>query len=292
MHTAEQSIIAFGLSLWSNNAILIGIIALVVPLIGGSLATYKTKKTLSIISITCAFICCGLILFAFFCNKEWCIVPNLYGKTYSNAIDTLYSNGLEGFELLASSSRSQEDVNVVWQSKEKDSIISRGEIVFIVLDDNTKYEKKPASKSIGPIDSRMWTWDKHNNTIRMMLPQTYSTMKSNDPNAITFDIYVDSLATTLELIVIDYIDTNRNYLQINLKTFEDYSFVGRLCANDENDPKMQCVKTTSINGAMLLPIVMNDNYYGFYFSFYDEDGNHYDHAIPIEFISEYEWNHT
>lgn len=289
MHTAEQSIIALGLSLWNNNAVLIGIVALIVPLIGGSLATYKKQRALSIISITCAFICCCLIFFASFCNKEWCIVPNLYGKTYSNAIDTLYSNGLEGFELLASFNRTQDDAYVVWQSKEKDSIISKGEIVFIVLDDNTKYEINPIAKSLGPIDSRMWTWDKYNNTIRMMLPQTYSIMKSNDPNTITFDVYVACLATTLEQIVIDYIDSSRNNLQISSKEFEDYSFVGRLFANNENDPKMQCIQTTSVNGAILLPVIMKDDSYSFYFSFYDADGNHYDHAIPIKFVSEYEW---
>lgn len=287
MHTITQSIIAFGLSLWSNNSIFIGIVALIVPLVGGSLATYKKQRTLSLISIICACICCSLILFASFCNKKWCFVPNLYGKTYSNAIDTLYSNGIEGFELLAFSSGSQNNGNVVWQSKEKDSITSREEIVFFVLDDNTKYEKNPASKFFGPIDSRMWTWEKHNNSIRMMLPQTYSTMKSNDPNAITFDIYVDSLVTTLEQIVLDYLDSTRIDLQINSNAFEDYFFVGKLYANNENDPKMKCIQTASVNGVILLPVIMKDDNYGFCFSFYNHDGNHYDHAISITLIPEY-----
>lgn len=287
-----QPIIALGLSLWDYIEIVIGITTLTVPLIGGSWVTREKHERLFNVSVACACIGCILIMYASICNHKWCVVPNLYGKSYSNAINTLYDSGLNGMELLPMPKQLDEYSNVVWQSKEKDSISLKGTTVFFVLDNNTKYEKSPISKPLGPIDSRIWSWEKCDAKIKLMLPQTYSTMKTDKPNAVTFDVYVECLAETLVEIVMDYCDSNRIDVQINPQKFEDYSFVGRLHANDENDPKMQCVKTASINGAILLPIIMKDNDYGFCFSFYDEDGNHYDHVIPIEFISEYEWNHT
>lgn len=291
MHSTGQRLVALGIVLWEYNLILDIIFALV-----SSVAIDQWKKHQKHLcafwaSASCALICIVLIVFSAVCDRIWCIVPNLYSQSYSDAIESLYDSGLKGTELLPVSNQFNEKSNVVWQSNEKDSVSRKGKTVFFILDDNTKYEKSSASKSLGSIDSRRWTWEKHGNhgnIIKLMLPKTYTNMRTDKPNTVTFDVYAQCLGETLEEIVMDYCNSNTQSLQINSQKLEDYFLIGRLCANDKSDAKMQYIQTTSVRGTILLPVIMKDDGYGFYFSFYDQDGNHYDHAVLIELISEYE----
>ena len=59
-----------------------------------------------------AFLCCSI-------HEKWTVVPNLYGLTYDDALNTLYSNRLKGQLVLASTNRdlSKSDSRVVWQSQ-------------------------------------------------------------------------------------------------------------------------------------------------------------------------------
>lgn len=287
-----QTIITLGISLAEYTDVIIGITSIILTLIGCTFITHDKNKTLLWISLSCAALCILLCMFAWCCNRHWCIVPNLYGKSYGDAIISLQDHNLDGIVLLplSNESISKENARIVWQSKEKDTVSAKEKTVFVVLDNNFGYEHNSLSKPLGFFDDREWTWVKRNNTIFIKQPIAYGNMKSTSPNAIAFDVYADSMSATLETILMDYLDTNKHNLQIKPGAFDDYLFIGKLCAYDNHDYRMRSIETTTVKGTMLVPAVIHNYNYGFYFSFYDEDGKHYDQSIPIVFLSEYQWN--
>ena len=284
--------IADFLSLLEYTDEIIGITAIVIALFGYTIAsTAKDKDSLRVLTTYCVAACCILVVLANWVNKNWCVVPNLYGRSYSDAIALLQDNDLDCTVLLSSSNEnlSHENVRVVWQSRERDTVSRKGETVFVVLDNNFGYEYNPLSKPLGFIDGRDWLWKKHNSTIFVQMPLAYENMKTSAPQAIVFDVYATSFAATLEIIVTDYLESNIIDIQIEYGTFDDYLFVGKLCTYNTQDYHMKSTDAESLNGKILLPTVIHNDSYVFYFSFYDQEGNHYDHAIPIKFVSEYEW---
>ena len=292
MSSFSQSIIKIGISLTDYTDVIIGITAIILALIGCTFIPHDDNKKLFWISLSFVGVCVALCGFAGFCNQHWCIVPNLYGKSYGDAIISLQDHDLDGIALLplSNESISEENARIVWQSRERDTVSAKGKTVFVVLDNNFGYEHNSLSKPLGLIDDREWTWVKRNNTIFIKQPISYGNMRTTSPNAIAFDIYTDSISAALETILMDYLDTNKHNLQIKPGAFDDYLFIGKLCAYDNHDYRMRSIETTTVKGTMLVPAVIHNYNYGFYFSFYDEDGKHYDQSIPIVFLSEYQWN--
>lgn len=271
---------------------IIGITALIMSFLSCIISSDgQSKESFLRLLKYCVVACCVLVGLTLWIGEKWSVVPDLYGLTYNDAVNELHDNDLLCIVLLSSSDdiRTGQDLRVVWQSSVKNSVSRKGDSIFIILDNNFGYEYNPISKPIGFIDGRDWEWIKQNNAVSIRLPVPYENMKGSTTTAIAFDVYADCLASTLEAIAMDYIDSNPIVIPIGSKSLNDYVFVGKICAYNNNDYRIKAVNTTLANGTIFLPIVMNDDYYGFHFSFYDEDGNHYDHSIPIKFLSEESW---
>ena len=85
-----------------------------------------------------AFLCCSI-------HEKWTVVPNLYGLTYDDALNTLYSNRLKGQLVLASTNRdlSKSDSRVVWQSQASQLIIPTQTKISFVIDDAFSLNSTP-----------------------------------------------------------------------------------------------------------------------------------------------------
>ena len=85
-----------------------------------------------------AFLCCSI-------HEKWTVVPNLYGMTYDDALNTLYSNRLKGQLVLASTNRdlSKSDSRVVWQSQASQLIIPTQTKISFVIDDAFSLNSTP-----------------------------------------------------------------------------------------------------------------------------------------------------
>ena len=273
---------------------IVGITAIIITLFGCTVAaTTKDKDSLLLLSKYCVAVCCILIFLAYQFNQKWCIVPNLYGRSYNDAMNSLNDAGLEGIVLLPLSNASiaEQDARVVWQSSEKDTVEVKGNRVFVVLDNNFGYEYNPLYKPLGVIDGREWPWLRNNNTVFIRLPSIYESTSIEYSTSKSFGVYTECLAATLESIVVDYVEANAFNIQIEPGTLAEYMFVGKMCAYGSRDYQTSAVKTESLPGNIFLPVIIQDASYHLYFSFYNEIGTHYDHYIPIVFIPEKDWKY-
>ena len=203
---------------------------------------------------------------------------------------------LKGTVLLSPSNYdivSSED-RIVWQSKESGSITARGDTIYIVIDNCFGYEYNSIHKPISFIDPREWKWEEDSGRVRICLPNGYVNSRLMNPYALTFDVYSDSLAITLQKAVDEYIDSAAHSVRGELRwNIGDFNFIGKLVTQNPNESeyRIKCleVEGDQYSGELFLPAVLYHEDYTLFFSFYDTSGNHYDGSLPIYFVSEYAW---
>ena len=273
---------------------IIGIVAIVITIILSS-SNSDTKKRI-IISAAISVGSLLLIGLSLYTSSKYSVVPNVYGLSFEAAMNQFNNAELKGTVLLAPSNLdivSSED-RIVWQSKESGSIAARGDTIYIVIDNCFGYEYNPIHKPVSFIDTREWNWQEDNGWVRICLPNGYVNSRITNPYALTFDVYSDSLAITLQTVVDEYIDSAAHPIRGELRwNIGDFRFIGKLATQDPNESehRIKCleVEGDQYSGELFLPAVLYHEVYTLFFSFYDTTGNHYDGSFPIYFVSEYTW---
>ena len=273
---------------------IIGIVAIVITIILSS-SNSDTKKRI-IISAAISVGSLLLIGLSLYTSSKYSVVPNVYGLSFEAAMNQFNNAELKGTVLLAPSNLdivSSED-RIVWQSKESGSIAARGDTIYIVIDNCFGYEYNPIHKPVSFIDTREWNWQEDNGWVRICLPNGYVNSRITNPYALTFDVYSDSLAITLQTVVDEYIDSAAHPIRGELRwNIGDFRFIGKLATQDPNESehRIKCleVEGDQYSGELFLPAVLYHEVYTLFFSFYDTNGNHYDGNTPIYFVSEYAW---
>ena len=79
----------------------------------------------------------GLSVTSWHVYKKWTIVPNLYGRTYDDAMGALYDSRLNGQLALAetNSNLASSDSRIVWQNYDSNAILCAGTTVSFLIDD-------------------------------------------------------------------------------------------------------------------------------------------------------------
>ncbi len=81
-------------------------------------------------------------------HNVWTIVPNLYGRTYDDAMSILYEHRLNGQLALASTNNdlSDSDSRIVWQSYEEGKPIKVGTTISFLIDDRFSLDSIPLNQ--------------------------------------------------------------------------------------------------------------------------------------------------
>lgn len=276
------------LSLLEYTDEIIGITAIIVTLLvtNGD----DTKTSFLKLAKRCVFVCTILCILVFSFSQKWCFIPDLYGQSYSIAMESLQNVGIQGVELLPQSHNPEElDVRVVWQSKEKGSISAKEDTVFMVLASIGGYEYNPLHIDTSKIHENDWIWIEDQGIIKIQLPSVYSNIRHDQYDSVTFEILSDKLGIVLESVILNTLSEVTSVIKEDM--IDQYHLVGKLYAHNKEDYRTKEIQVSFMDGILFLPVVMYDDDYNLSFSFYDKENNHYDHSIPVQFIPEVLWDY-
>lgn len=235
-------------------------------------------------------------------DAQYCKIPNIYGMTYDDAINSLHEAGLKGRLALSSTNTnlSSADVRVVWQSREASSVDSKGAVVNFVIDDCFAMEYMPLIREDQEAYTGLWPWETDDSKSEWQIVMPFSNISFQAKSVISggkiatvggyvgFDLYAESMSTTLE--------------QIAIRTCHRYSpdlvnkklrFVGKLIWQETGEKKplmLEGITTPQLEGFCLLPAQLVTGKYDFVFGLIDDaDDRCYEWKHTISIIEYEEW---
>lgn len=283
-------------------------LAISVLLVGIRPRNEKRKNVLNAWLITLAIILCAACIWVsvktIHYDKNYSLVPNIYGMTYDDALSSLRDVGLDGRLALASTNEdlANADARVVCQSTDAGSIIGKESNVMFVIDDNFAMESIPLSAFTTdgkPPNStgREWYWDAdksgENWVVKVPINQFSAQGSVKYLNGvykysgavITLDLYSAAMNSILSEIV----DQTCVQYAPDLPIADMY-LVGKLIpAEDVNLSALDSLSTSLTHGIMILPQYLMEGKYQFAFCLCDRNGKSYEWRHTIMVVSNEEW---
>lgn len=274
----------------------------------------KRKRALTIIinvlsglCITLALILCAVCIWVSVktiqYDKNYSLVPDIYGMTYDDALSSLRDAGLDGRLALASTNEdlTNADTRVVWQSKEAGIIIDKGSNVMFVIDDNFALESFPLSafttEKKTNTTGHEWYWDADKSGENWEVKVPINQFSAQGSTKILNGVYkysgavftLDLYSTDMNSILSEIVDQTCSQYAPDLPIADMY-LIGKLIpAGDTNQSALDCFSTSLTHGIMILPKYLMEGKYQFAFCLCDKDGNSYEWRHTIMVVSNEEW---
>lgn len=282
----------------------------------------QKKKFCPPLRLIVALMMCILLAVSVFCIIMYhfkVIVPDLSGKTYDEAISTLYDSGLAGQLLLASTNKnlSGSDSRVVWQSIGSGEVCERGEKVSFVIDDAFALDTVPLNQrayvtyASGSGQVLNYTCD-YRDAIHQALEIESEAERAGVSPVYEFEAphwYIEVESPTIEINLTTGVRQGRSFTMAN-DSFSYYSYANDMAAtlneiaeisasrisnanlseyilvgkmipqNQSEDITVKMLKMSNDNSVLFFPLILKSGEYTFVFTLLDSDGNNY------------EWYHT
>lgn len=236
-------------------------------------------------------------------DKNYSLVPDIYGMTYDDALSSLRDAGLDGRLALASTNEDliNADTRVVWQSKEAGIIIDKGSNVMFVIDDNFALESFPLSAFTTAEEpnttGREWYWDADKSEENWEIKVPINQFSAQGSTKILNGVYkysgavftLDLYSTDMNSILSEIVDQTCAQYAPDLPIADMY-LIGKLIpAGDTNQSALDGFSTSLTHGIMILPKYLMEGKYQFAFCLCDKDGNSYEWRHTIMVVSNEDW---
>jgi|GEM_PF-6727652 len=236
-------------------------------------------------------------------DKNYSLVPDIYGMTYDDALSSLRDAGLDGRLALASTNEdlTNADTRVVWQSKEAGIIIDKGSNVMFVIDGNFALESFPLSAFTTVEEpnttGREWYWDADKSEENWEIKVPINQFSAQGSTKILNGVYkysgavftLDLYSTDMNSILSEIVDQTCAQYAPDLPIADMY-LIGKLIpAGDTNQSALDGFSTSLTHGIMILPKYLMEGKYQFAFCLCDKDGNSYEWRHTIMVVSNEDW---
>lgn len=264
-------------------------------------------NVLSGLCITLALILCAVCIWVSVktiqYDKNYSLVPDIYGMTYDDALSSLRDAGLDGRLALASTNEdlTNADTRVVWQSKEAGIIIDKGSNVMFVIDDNFALESFPLSafttEKKTNTTGHEWYWDADKSGENWEVKVPINQFSAQGSTKILNGVYkysgavftLDLYSTDMNSILSEIVDQTCAQYAPDLPIADMY-LIGKLIpAGNTNQSALDCFSTSLTHGIMILPKYLMEGKYQFAFCLCDKDGNTYEWRHTIMVVSNEDW---
>lgn len=264
-------------------------------------------NVLSGLCITLALILCAVCIWVSVktiqYDKNYSLVPDIYGMTYDDALSSLRDAGLDGRLALASTNEdsTNADTRVVWQSKEAGIIIDKGSNVMFVIDDNFALESFPLSafttEKKTNTTGHEWYWDADKSGENWEVKVPINQFSAQGSTKILNGVYkysgavftLDLYSTDMNSILSEIVDQTCAQYAPDLPIADMY-LIGKLIpAGNTNQSALDCFSTSLTHGIMILPKYLMEGKYQFAFCLCDKDGKTYEWRHTIMVVSNEDW---
>lgn len=245
----------------------------------------------TVVCVLLTLVCCSM-------HKTYSVVPDIYGVTYDDALNSLRNDGLDGRLALASTNEnlSSADTRVVWQSSNAGTVLKRDSVVIFVIDDSFATEYKPLISDAVPEQKYTWDWvlssDTANWTITMPLTDVeidahsifVSGKQITSINGYEFELYSAPMANSLFEIASE---TCKQYAtEMDLGQMQ---FICKLIPNEPTVYNLERITSDDSSRCCLLPSLLTDGDYRFVFCFTTQSGESYQWEHSITIVPYEEW---
>lgn len=281
---------------------IIGVAAIMITIILAPISDTCEKSNMKcrriIWTVVVCFTSIALIIVSTIFSNRYSVVPDVYGLSFNSALEKFNNAELKGTILLSEANleKVSSDNKVVWQSKLAGDVATQGDTVYLVVDNCFGYEYNPIKKPLGIIDTKEWSWNRNHSHVEIKLPIRYDLNRRINSSAIAIDVYSEKLACTLQEVLTEYSYDERDISGALRFNGDAFQLIGKLTTknSEKSEYGMKCVEVDDglYKSSFLMPAVLYNEEYILYFSFFDENENHFDGYLSVSFYEEHEQDNS